>query len=404
MNVAHILSHVSHIYAGVPIATGRMASALSLLGIGLSIWATGDRQEESAFAAHGIPAHLYRAKWPVGWRRSFDLTDALTAAATCFDIFHIHEVWTHTQLASTRIARGKRIPYILAPRASLEPWRMVYKGLKKSIYLKLLGNTIIQNAACMHAVATAEVDGFRKVGYKGPVFVVHNGIFPEEFLQLPDPAEADEQWPQLRGRRVVLYLSRLSPEKGLDELIPAWSAIVKKPSCSDCLLVLAGPGDQGYTLKVTEMIKKEGIERNVLLTGMMEGRGKFALMSRADIFTLPSYSEGFSNAILENLAAGNPVLITPGCHFPEAADSGAGLCVEPQRNALSEGLMQLLGMSKDNLTAMGSKGRHLVMENYTWDIAARKIATVYHAILHGKEIPLHPEPIPLSANGKAIFN
>ena len=153
----------------------------------------------------------------------------------------------------------------------------------------------------------------------------------------------------LKGRRVVLYLSRISPEKGLDELIPAWSAVIKKPSYSDALLVIAGPDDRGYRSKIEDMVLRAGLEAHVLLTGMVNGRNKFALISRADLFTLPSYSEGFSNALLENLAAGKPALITPGCNFPEVVEAGAGICVEPERNSLGEALMQLLDMPKKNL-------------------------------------------------------
>ncbi len=401
MNVAHILSHLSTVYAGVPIGTRRMVTALSRLGIDVSFWATGDKKEETEFLKDGIPTHLHKTKWPISWRRSPDLARALERASRNLDIFHVHEVWNYPQWATAKVARRKHIPYILAPRASLEPWRMMYKGFKKQVHLKLLGNSLIQNAACLHAVATAEVEGFRTAGYRGPVFIAQNGIVPEEFECLPDPAEAETQWPTLQGRRAVLYLSRLSPEKGLDELIPAWSAVTKNSSYSNALLVLAGPDDRGYRQKIQEMIRQAGVEKHVLLTGMVEGRNKLALMSRANIYTLPSYSEGFSNALLENLAAGKPVLITPGCNFPEVTKVGAGLCVEPQRESLEVALRQLLDMPEETLVTMGANGRRLVMEDFTWNIAARKIATVYNAILKGEEIPLHPDPIPLDAKGKA---
>jgi glycosyltransferase involved in cell wall biosynthesis len=404
MNIAHITNYLSSVYGGVSVSTRRMTSALSRLGIGISIWSLNAQNEENRFREDGISTHLFSTDWPSSWWRSPDLAHALREAAKTYNIFHIHEVWTYPQYIAGKIARNRSIPYILAPRASLEPWRMRYKGFKKNIYLKLIGNRLIQNAACLHAVATAEADGFRKVGYKGPIFVAHNGIVPEEFDRLPDPIEAEMKWPLLKGRRVVLFLSRLSPEKGIDELIPAWSAIVKKPSYSDALLVLAGPDDRGYRLKLEEMIRRFGAEPHIFLIGMVEGRDKFALMSRADIYTLPSYSEGFSNSLLENLAAGKPVLITPGCNFPQVSEVGAGLCVEPERGSLETGLKRLLDMPKETLAAMGSTGRRLVMEEFTWEIAARKILTVYQAILNGKTIPLYPKPIPIGSDGKAILS
>lgn len=403
MKVAYVLSHVATRFAGVPIATRRLGSSLSLMGVEISFWATGDSYEEQELASEGIPAHLYENIWPKGWRRSSHLARELSEAADKIDIFHIHEIWTYPQYKAAKIARSKGIPYIVAPRASLEPWRLRYKGFKKKIYLSLIGNQLLHSAVCLHAVAPAEVDGFRKVGYHGPVFIINNGIVPEEFFELPDPVEAEERWTQLRGCRVVLFLSRLSPEKGIDQLIPAWADIVKRDSYSDALLVLAGPDDRGYRITIEEIIKTYGLENRVLLTGMVEGRDKLALMRRADIYTLPSYSEGFSNSVLESLAVGTPVLITPGCNFPEVVDVGAGICTAPERIAIGDALRSLLDVSREQLREMGAKGRKLVLENYTCEISARKMITVYNAILKGKEIPLNPQPAPLDASGRALI-
>ncbi len=92
------------------------------------------------------------------------------------------------------------------------------------------------------------------------------------------------------------------------------------------------------------------------------------------------------------MAAGKPVLITPGCNFPEVALRGAGLSVQPERGALAEALGRLLGLSNSELEIMGRKGRDIILTNYTWNVAVRKMKTVYQCILHGKDIPLYPEP------------
>jgi len=403
LNIAHITNYSSSRYGGVLTASNRMMAALSRLGIGISLWSLSSPDGKNDAARGGITTHLFETAWPKSWWRSPELARALESHAEQHDIFHIHEVWSYPQYISARTARRRDIPYIVTPHASLEPWRVAQKGLKKSAYLKLVGNTLLNHAACLHAVATAEVEGFRKIGYRGPAFIVHNGIVPEEFACLPDPGEAERKWPGLVGKRVVLFLSRLSPEKGLDELIAAWSTVVEKPSYSDALLVLAGPDDRGYSVKVHEMVHSAGVTGNVLLPGMVEGRQKMSLMARAGLYTLPSYSEGFSISLLENLAAGKPVLITPGCNFPDVEKVGAGLCVEPRRGDLAKALMRLLDTSPETLREMGSRGKCLITEHYTWDIAARKIAAVYRAILRNEEIPLHPEPVPVDGQGRAIL-
>ena len=376
----------------MPIGTRHLGENLVSNGVDVSFWATGDKQDEQVLSNEGLSPHLYPAEWPVGWRRSPKLVSALAEFADRMNIFHIHEVWNYPQLMAARIAHSKGIPYILAPRASLEPWKMRYKGFKKKVYLSLVGDRMLRNAVCLHAVASAEVEGFRKVGYRGPAFVINNGIVPEKFEQLPEPSIADAMWPIISDRRVVLFLSRLSPEKGLEQLIPAWASVIKNRKFSDAVLVIAGPDDRGYRSVVEERIKSFDVGENTLLTGMIGGNIKLALMNRADIYVLPSYSEGFSNSLLENMAVGTRVIITPGCNFPEAIEAGAGVCVAPDQKMIAEALQGFLEMSCEQRRIIGFKGHNLVMEKYTWDVAARKLITVYNAILEGKEIPLYPQP------------
>jgi glycosyltransferase involved in cell wall biosynthesis len=230
------------------------------------------------------------------------------------------------------------------------------------------------------------------VGYKGPITVVPNGVDPDNFVNMSCPSEAETRWPQLSRHRVVLFLSRISREKGLEQLLSAWGNLTSKPSYGDAVLVIAGPDYRGYLPEVEAMIEKFHLESNVILTGLVQGQEKSALISRADIYALPSHSEGFSMSLLENLAASKPVLVTPGCNFPEITEVGAGLCVPPTSNLLEQALMELLDMPDSERRIMGQRGRELVMRNYTWEVAARKMITVYQCILDGRTIPMHPKP------------
>src|SRR5271157_834518 len=393
IRVAHVLSYVSSVYAGVPIATRRIGRLLRHYGVEVSFWTTGSEEDRKSLEGDRIPGYVFPKAFPKGWRYSPWLGKALRESSDSFDLLHLHEIWTYPIYVSARIARKRRKPYLITAHGIFtQTWR--YNTPKKRLYLGLIGNRMLQAAACLQALTPAEVSGFRQAGYRGPVTIVPNGINVEEFAQLPDPEAAEEAIPELKGKRMVHYLSRLSPEKGLDQLLPAWADVTSRATYDDCILVLSGPDHNGYRSTVEHLIESCGLTGKVLLTGMVDGFKKKALISRSNVYVLPSYTEGFSNSVLENLAAGKPALITSACNFPELANAGAGICVPPEKDALAEGLRGLLDTSPEGLKEMGDRGRCLVQERYRSDIAARKLITVYNCILRGKEIPMEPEPAP----------
>ncbi len=402
MKVMYVLSYLSLRYGGPPSSVRTLTEAMISLGLDAHCWGTGENTDRNELELLGPPFRSFPTRWPRNWYRSPELASALEIETPSFDLLHLNEIWTHPLYAAASSFRKNRKPYLITPRGIFtQSWR--YNTPKKRLYLRLVGNKMIAGAACLHALTQAEVGGFREAGYHGPATIVPNGIDPGKFAHMPDPDAVEKRCPELRGKRVVHFLSRLSPEKGLDQLIPAWADTVRGRSYNDCILVISGPNHQGYRSVVEGLIKLHDLGKSVLLTGMVTGSEKLALISRSDVYVLPSYSEGFSVSVLEHLAAGKPVLVTSGCNFPEVLDAGAGLCVRPQRDALAQALRRLLDMTDSERKQMGLKGRELVTNNYTWEIAARKLITVYDCILHGKEIPLHPNPIELDSAGKAVL-
>ena len=107
----------------------------------------------------------------------------------------------------------------------------------------------------------------------------------------------------------------------------------------------------------------------------------------ADAFVLPSYSEGFSMAILEALACRLPTLVTTACHFPELATSEGGIVVEPDVEGVTSGLRELLDRSPGERRSLAEKGRSLVELRYTWDKQAERLDSLYEWISGGGIVP-----------------
>jgi len=394
MNIAFVLPYLAERFGGPVAAVKNIGKTLAVMGHDVSYWATADKndREEPALMAG---AHIYDVVWPRSWYRSRGLVRGLSGAVASADIIHISSgLWPHPTYAASRIAHANGIPYIVSLDGCLEPWAMrssPLKWLKKRIYLDLVGKSIMQRAACLHAKSAQETEHFCQAGYRGPVTIIPNGVDTDEFTN-GDGSQAEAYWPNLKNRLVVLFMSRLSPEKGLDLLIPAWADVVKCAAYKDAILVIAGPDDRGYREVVGRIIDKYNIRRQTLLTGMVRGREKLALLRRADIFVLPSYSENFGIVVAEALACGTPVITTTATPWQELVDAHAGYWVAPKKDSLTEALRECLNLPEESRREMGRSGRDLVMQKYTWDAAARKLISVCRCILDGSDVPLHPKP------------
>jgi len=195
-----------------------------------------------------------------------------------------------------------------------------------------------------------------------PLHRFANGVFPENYANLPAPGAFFEKHPQLRGRRFILFLSRLHYKKGLDYLIEAFATVAAQ--IDDVDLVIAGP-DEGARDRLELDITRLGLSDRVHLVGPLYGNDKFTALVDATCFCLPSRQEGFSNAITEALASGTPVVISQACNFPEVAEVNAGKVVPLDAQRVAQGLIELLE-SPQACAAAGEAGKQLVFERFSW--------------------------------------
>ena len=393
MHIAFVISYLEERYGGPVTTTREVGRVLSRMGHEVSCWTTAV-PSESRCLSWPYEVHLFDAGRPSGWRRSKEFARGLSLEADSIDIMHINEFWLFPVLAASRIARAHGVPYVLRPAGSLDPWSLTYgswKRIKKLAYLEMVGRRMMRHAACLHATSDREADGFRKLGYGGPTSIIPNGVELSAFDAV-DPREAETYWPWLKDRPIVLFMSRLSPKKGLDVLIPAWADVVRAAAHKDAMLVIAGPDFGGYEKVVQAMIERHGVSSHVQMIGLVTGARKAALLRRADVFVLPSHSENFGIVVVEALASGTPVITTTDTPWAQLEEAGAGRCVPTEPAELSRAIQELLGMSASQRQAMGRNGVELVRANYTWDRIADRYLALYDCILKGKPVPLYPAP------------
>ena len=389
MHVAHVIPTLAASYGG-PVNTAlNLGVAQREIGIKVSHWTTGDKETRRILAETRTDVQVFDTNWPHGWFRSPELARKLTEEVSSFDLIEVHGVWEYTVLIAAKIARQANIPYIIRPTGVFtHPWR--YRTCKKQLYLTLIGNRVLKEAACLHVASQKEAEGCLEAGFNMPITIIPNGINPKVYERLPNPRDAEERWPILKDRRVILFLSRISREKGLDQCIPAMRDLLDINGFNDMIFVIAGPDHKGYLATLKNLLVRYELEKYVFFPGMVQGYEKLALYRRADVFVLPSYSENFGIVVAEALACGTPVVTTTGTPWKELQEVDAGRWVAPERGSLTEALHELLGMSAQNREAMGQRGRKLIFGRYTWEKATRKLHAVYRCILEGKDIPMNP--------------
>jgi glycosyltransferase involved in cell wall biosynthesis len=277
------------------------------------------------------------------------------------------------------------VPYITLPRGLLSPWALNHKGLKKRVYWTLLARRIVARSAALVALARQEEDDIVAVGIKQPVHVIPNGAFVDGLAEDDDAAGASTGVVQLPAPNecYILFLGRVHPKKGLDVLLPTFDLLAR--SFPDVTLVIAGSVDADYAARFDALLAQTSARAHVRLVGNVSGATKAALLRGASVFALTSYSEGLPVAVLEALAAGVPVVLTPGCNLPEVAAAHAGLEVKAAPDEAARALARVLGDPALRAT-LAANALRLARESFSWDAVGRRMLALCSTVASNRPL------------------
>lgn len=376
-----VLSHLDPKYGGICTTVPELGDAL-IRGGRCSI----------EFAAFCAPYEEYKpvsmaeptlSYWPSArgtWLHNPQLRDRFHQTVLRSNGLHIHGLWEQSTAIAGSMAREARKPYVLSAHGMLERWALHKKRFKKFIYSALIERATVRSAACLHALTHAEAQDYLRFGSAGPIAVLGNGVhIPES--KSPEPFLT--QFPHLRNGRIVLFLGRLHPKKGVDLLLAAWARIAA--SWPDAHLVLAGPDVEGTRAALEQTVARNAIPQ-ITFTGMLRDEGKWSALAAAEAFILPSHSEGLSVSVLEAMGMGLPVIVTAQCNMPQVVEHNAGWQIEPEVNQIASALRELLRNSPSVNASIGSRGSALILRQYNWTAIAERMADVYRWV-EGGPIP-----------------
>lgn len=345
------------------------------------------------------PVHTFKRYALHGFSWSPRLPEWLRVNLGRFDASVVHGLWSSPGLALRRAALRAKVPYGVYPHGGLDPWfnrHYPFKHLKKRLFWPVQ-YPVLRDAAGIFFTTETERD-LAATSFKPSQW---NSVIVPYPMKEPggDPAGQIAAFysklPQLRGRRFLLFISRIHQKKGCDLLLVAFARVAA--SAPDLDVVVAGPDQEHLRAKLQEIAADKGIAGRVHWPGMLSGDVKWGALRAADAFVLPSHQENFGVVVVESLAAGRPVLISNQVNvWPEIQADGVGLVDDDTVDGTERLLAQWIALPSTNRDAMASRARSTFVHRYSKTNPAQAIISLF-TNLHDKENSAQSSPsLPLA--------
>ncbi|HVJ07673.1 MAG TPA: glycosyltransferase [Acidisarcina sp.] len=276
-----------------------------------------------------------------------------------YDIVLVHGLWQYHTFASWRALHGQATPYTAFTHGMLDPYfkrRFPLKHLKKWLFWPWSEYRLLRDAkavmfTCEEEKVLARQSFFL---YKAHELVVGLGTKQSPF-PLPAAREAFlNRFPQLREKRLLIFMGRLHPKKACDLLLEAFSStLAADPSWQ---LVMAGPDLDGWGPTLQQLASQLQIQDRVTWTGMLQGELKWGALAASEVFALPSHQENFGIVVAEALACGLPVLLSDQVNiWREVESSQAGFVTTDTRSGVEKALTLWSRLSETERLEMRSR-------------------------------------------------
>ncbi|MFG6665054.1 glycosyltransferase [Sulfitobacter sp. 916] len=369
MKVAHITAHLSRKGYGVKNVVENLSHAQAGAGASVRVYGLSDCFWEGRDSQlwKGSEARAGKILGP----RSFGYTRGLEADIVDWrpDVIHLHGTWMHPAVIAARMRKFLGVPMIVSAHGMLSPQALSYGSLKKRIAMWTYLKSALFNSTKWHATNDAERLDIQNFGIARPVIVYPNGV-----NILPRPFER----PASRECKTVLSLGRKSPIKGLDVLLRAWALVEKEhPGWT---LKVVGPDERGYETELKSISQTIGL-KNVFFLPEVDAEERNELISRSDLFVLPSRSENFGLTVAESLSLGVPVITSDNTPWSEVEKVGCGISVSLNELDLATAIRDMIELSFDERLKMGEAGRLWVSDNFSWPKIADRSLSEYNQML-----------------------
>lgn len=314
------------------------------------------------------------------YRYNGNLVPWMKEHAREFDAVIVNGIWQYHSFGAWRALHGSGVPYYVFTHGMLDPWfkqAYPFKHFKKWLYWPWAEYRVLRDARAV--LFTSDEERLQARGsfwlYRAEEQVVAYGTSapPDDSPQLRE--RFLDAYPELRGRRLVLFLSRIHEKKGCDLLIQAFADVADTDPALH--LVIAGPDQTGWVAHLKALAQRLGVGHRITWPGMLRDDMKWGAFYGAEVFALPSHQENFGIAVAEALACGLAVLISDKVNiWREVRSHHAGFVASDTLQGTTQLLRQWLSSTAAHRQTMGAAARELFRSRFTVDAMAADLVDV----------------------------
>jgi glycosyltransferase involved in cell wall biosynthesis len=282
------------------------------------------------------------------------------------DVIHLTAVYSFPTLPTLLLCKLFGKPLVWSPRGALQRWTGSTRLGLKTVW-EMACKLVAPEKSVLHTTSKEEEEESLARFADMETVILPNGIDVPERINHSAPTE----------RLRLLFLGRLHPKKGLENLLAACN-ILNQTRGQNWQLTIAGTGGRGYIESLEESIRSLCLKNQVSMFGEVIGTAKQALFEQTDLLVVPSFTENFGIVVAESLAHGVPVIASTGTPWKRVEDKGCGLWVPNDPESLARAIGK---MSRQPLREMGLRGHQWMREEFSWSPIAQCMIQVYEQVL-----------------------
>ena len=279
------------------------------------------------------------------------------------EVVHLGSVYNFTTIPTLMGCALTGKPIVWSPDGAFHRWSGSRRTVLKTIW-EWICRVVAPERLIIHATSEKEARDSQAHFPNAEVMIIPHSV--------PIPKSVSHV--ETKGGMRLLYLGRLDPIKGIENLLDACQIVSERKNVS-WSLTIAGAGDPRYTATLNaKMSRLSCLPDQVRMIGHVEGALKEQLFQNTDLLVVPSYSENFGVVVAEALVRGIPVVSSTGTPWNRIEELGCGLWVKNDPESLAKAIER---MNRMPLHDMGRRGRTWATTTFSSRIVAKSMVKCY---------------------------